>query len=101
MVRITDISTSERPSSFWIVGAAIVIAARSSVMTKVMGAISNETIPHRKLPILFGILTAPKIINDALLWNHCYRCGPANRFPFVIVLPQAEGRGADRKSTRL
>jgi len=55
-------------------------------MTKVMGAISNDTIPHRKLPILFGILTAPKIIYDALLWNHCYRCGPANRLPFVIVM---------------
>jgi hypothetical protein len=54
-------------------------------MTKVMGATSSETIPHRKLPILFGILTAPKIINDALLWNHCYRCGLANCFRIVTL----------------
>jgi DNA-binding transcriptional MocR family regulator len=32
-------------------------------MTKVMGATSNETIPHRKLPILLGILTTPRIIS--------------------------------------
>ena len=50
-MRISDISTSEKPYSFWITGAATTIAVRSSDITNVIGPISSHTIHQRNRPV--------------------------------------------------
>ena len=58
-----DISTSVKPNSCWMVGAATAIAVRSSDMTKVIGASMKNMIDHRRPRVVVATSGPPMLLS--------------------------------------